>query len=84
MIGVAESEDEEERQVERSNNTAWAFADYWALLPATENKHVISIKVVGRLNGNTGSLLMVHTSVGLCFMDPGSLGLLPITVETKK
>ena len=83
-IGVSESEDEEERLLERSNNTAWDFADYWGLLSVTENKHVIYIKVVGQLYGNTGSFLMVHTTVGLCFMDPESLNLMPMTVETKK
>ena len=81
---MTESEDEEERLMERSNSNAWAFADYWALLPPTEDRHVICIKVVGRLYGNSGSYLMVHTTVGLCFMDPESLSLIPISVETKR
>lgn len=83
MIGEDESLDEEERQVERVNTTAWAFAEYWPLLSATEDKKIHSMMIVGQQTGDTGNVLMVHTSVGLCFMDPETLNLLPVTMETK-
>ena len=84
MIGEDESLDEEERQVERVNTTAWAFAEYWPLLSAIEDKKIHSMMIVGQQTGDTGNVLMIHTSVGLCFMDPETLNLLPFTMETKR
>ena len=84
MIGVEEPEDEEERQTERASNTSWAFSKYWCLKPDTETKQVMKMKVVGHHHGDAGSFLMIHTSVGLCFMNPESFDLLTITLETKK
>ena len=84
LIGVEEPEDEEERNIERTSNTSWALAGYWSLVPNVESKQIRKMKIVGHHEGEIGSLLLIHTSVGLCFMDPESLELLTICLEANR